>query len=473
MRQHLVAVAWERHKTTDALHLSGPCLGQGRRDAMSSAVLQRMRDRTRAFGNSHFVRNVITVATGIAAAQAISLIFAPFLTRLYGPEAFGALAAFTAMVNIITPLATLGYANAIVMPATEEGATAVARLSLVSAAIVAPMVLLAVTLFEGQLASWTGLASTPGLLYLIPLYLVMAALLSVADQTAIREGLFKAKAVAYVGSTLLVNIGKLASGFLAPSGLVLILFLMVVKTLNFLLLLARVPKQGAFEARRWFGADGIRHAASEQRDFLIYRMPQSIINAVSFGFPVLALSALFGASVAGQYSIATLVLGGPIMLLGQSVLEVFFPRITEVVRKHPGGAVTHIRQATLGMLLIGAVPFGIIVLWGDVIFPLVFGEEWLRAGEYSRWIALWMASVLATRPAVAAMPALRLQRELLVYEVIITFARIVSLLAAARLGGDLMAIAVFSLVNVVGYGALFLVVHRRASDIRLEQQHAG
>ncbi|SFT99780.1 lipopolysaccharide biosynthesis protein [Halomonas saccharevitans] len=439
---------------------------------MSSAALHRLRDRTRAFGGSHFVRNVATLATGVASAQAISLAFAPFLTRLYGPEAFGALAAFTAVVNIITPLATLGYANAIVMPATEEGATAVARLSLVCAAVVAPVVLIAVTLFQVRLATWTGLESAPGLLYLIPIYLVVVALLSVADQMAIREGLFKAKALAYVSSTLLVNIGKLAGGFLAPSGLVLILLLMVSKMLNYLMLLARVPRQGAFEVRRWLGTDGIRHAAFEQRDFMRYRMPQGIINALSFGFPVLALSALFSTSVAGQYSIATLVLGAPIMLLGQSVLEVFFPRITEVVRTSPTSAVTHIQRATLGMLLIGAVPFGIIALWGDVIFPLVFGEEWLRAGEYTRWIALWMASVLATRPAVAAMPALRLQRELLVYEVVITFVRIASLLVAASLGSDLTAVAVFALVNAVGYGVLLLVVFRRALGIKREQEYA-
>ena len=87
-------------------------------------VVNRLRGRAHAIGQSRFVRNVAAVATGIAAAQAISLAFMPFLTRLYGPEAFGALAAFTAVVNIITPLATLGYANAIVMPETEEGATA-------------------------------------------------------------------------------------------------------------------------------------------------------------------------------------------------------------------------------------------------------------------------------------------------------------------------------------------------------------
>lgn len=49
-----------------------------------------LRSRINYFSRSKFVRNVLAVATGVAAAQAISLAFMPFLTRLYGPEAFGA-----------------------------------------------------------------------------------------------------------------------------------------------------------------------------------------------------------------------------------------------------------------------------------------------------------------------------------------------------------------------------------------------
>lgn len=429
-------------------------------------------NRARTFGKSKFVRNVAAAATGIAAAQAISLACMPFLARLYGPESFGALAAFTAVINIVTPLATLGYANAIVMPSTEEGATAVARLSLLCAAIVAPVVLLFVHLFLNSLATWTGLEATPSLLYLIPVSLLLGAFLSVADQAAIREGLFKARAVSHVASTLLMNAGKLAGGLIAPSGLLLIAFSMIAKLLNYFMLLARVPRTGAFEVRRWFGTAGVRNAAREQFDFALYRMPQSVINAASLGLPVLILTAFFGAAAAGQYSITTLVLGAPIMLIGQSVLEVFFPRITEIVRQNPASASPLILRATLGMALIGVVPFGIIALWGDLILPWVLGGEWLRAGEYSQWVALWMASVLITRPAVAAMPVLRMQRLLLIYEVAITSARVASLFTGAYLGNDIMAVVLLSLVNVAGYLALLLLVLKRAAAVQRRSNDA-
>lgn len=440
-------------------------------DAVSSSDLAQLRDQVLAFSQRRFVRNVAAVATGIAAAQAISLAFMPVLTRLYGPEAFGALAAFTAVVNIITPLATLGYANAIVMPETEEGATAVARLSLVCAAVVAPLALLSVFIFQAKLAAWTGLEATPGFLYLIPVSLLLGALLSVANQTAIREGLFKARAGSYVASNFVTNVGKLAGGLLAPSGLLLIVISMVGSALNYSMLLARVPRRGAFEVRRWFGVAGIRDAAREQRDFALYRMPQSVINSASLGLPVILLTTLFGAAAAGQYSITTLILGAPIMLLGQSVMEVFFPRVTIAVRESPETAAALLTRATIGMALLSIVPFGVIAVWGNEIFPFVFGNQWEKAGELSRWVAIWMASVLATRPAVAAMPVLRQQRTLLVYEVFITAARVMAIVLAARLGDDLTAVAAFSCVNVVGYLLLLGLVMRRAEALRIEASH--
>lgn len=424
-----------------------------------------LRNHIKTFRQSKFVRNVFAVATGIAAAQAISLAFMPFLTRLYAPEAFGALAAFTAILNIITPLATLGYANAIVMPKIEKEVNAVARLSLMSAGIVAPLALIGVYAFQFPLAKLTGLEHQPNLLYLIPISLLLVALLSVANQVAIREGLFKAKSSSYVASTFIVNLGKLGVGYISATGITLIIFLIISNLINYTMLMARVPKVGAFDFRQWFGINGIRQAAFNYKDFAIYRMPQSIINAASLGLPVILLTNFFSTSAAGQYAITTLILGAPVMLLGNSVLEVFFPKITTLVRDNPASAFHMLWKSTLLMSVIGLVPFSIIFLWGDLILPWVLGEAWGRAGEYSQWIALWMFSVLITRPAVAAMPVLKLQGFLLVYEIIITVLRIGSISLGATLGGDLMAVTLFSVVNIIGYLSLLAFVLKKCKGV--------
>ena len=190
----------------------------------------------------------------------------------------------------------------------------------------------------------------------------------------------------------------------------------------------------------------------------MYRMPHSIINSASLGLPVIVLTLLYGASEAGQYSITVLALGAPVTLLGQSVYEVFYPRITRAIQHEPDSAGALIAKATAGLFLVSVIPFGTIALFGSWIFPFVFGSEWGRAGAFSQWVALWMAASLATRPAVAAIPAIRKQGAMLVYEVVMTIARVAALYAGNRIGNDITSIAAFALTNVLGYAALLFFV---------------
>lgn len=409
-----------------------------------------LRSRINYFSRSKFVRNVLAVATGVAAAQAISLAFMPFLTRLYGPEAFGALAAFTAIINIITPLATLGYANAIVMPKTDEEANAVARLSLVSAAIVSPIVLISVYVFQLQLAKLTGLEHQPNLLYLIPISLLLVALLSVANQVAIREGLFKAKSSSYVASTFIMNFGKLGAGYISATGITLIIFLIVSKLINYIILMVLVPKVGTFNFRQWFSISGIRKAALVNKDFAIYRLPQSMLNAAAVGLPIILLTNYYGSSAAGYYSLTTLILGAPVLLLGQSVGEVFYPKITNAIRQQASNSLELVIKATLALGGVTIIPFGTVMLFGPDLFAFAFGEQWKTAGEYAQWVAPWLACVLATRGILAAFPILNLQSYLLVQEVFSIILRSLVLIVGLKYyQSDLIAIALFSVVGIV------------------------
>jgi O-antigen/teichoic acid export membrane protein len=411
------------------------------------------------------VRDVVSVGGGIAIAQAITLAFTPLLTRLFAPEAFGASAAYAAILNIILPLATLGYANAIVMPKTDEGAAAVARLSILSGLFLAPISLLLIFALKPLLASWTGLEDAPWVLYFIPVSIVVSAFLSVANQAAIREGLFKEKARAYVESTLLTNVAKAGAGFMWPTGLVLIVLTLLGKAINTVMQLVRVRRVGVLSPRNWWGWRGVREAATAHRDFALYRMPQSVIRAASVGIPVVVLTKLFGVGTAGQYSITVLLMSAPVMLLGDAVGEVFYPKITRTINERQQPANRLILRAIGFLLAIGVVPFGVIAMAGNVLLPWLLGESWQVAGKFSQWVSLWMLAMLASRPAVSAMPALKLQHILLCYEITVTAARVGALYAGMRFGGALMAIAAFALVNIASYVVLVTLVLKRSGHI--------
>ena len=92
----------------------------------------------------------------------------------------------------------------------------------------------------------------------------------------------------------------------------------------------------------------LKKLAKRYRDFPLFRAPQVFLNAISQSLPVLMLTSFFGPAVAGFYSIGRTVLAIPSTLIGKSVGDVFYPRISEAA--HNGENLTKlIKKATLSL----------------------------------------------------------------------------------------------------------------------------
>ena len=213
----------------------------------------------------------------------------------------------------------------------------------------------------------------------------------------------------------------------------------------------------------------LRQLARRHNDFPLLRTPQNLINAFSQSLPILLLSTYFGASSAGQYTIAISVLGIPSTLIGGSVMSVFYPRINAAL--HSGeNARALIIKTTIGMAATGAIPLLIVMFAGPFLFQLVFGEAWRSAGVYAQWLSIWIFLQYINKPAVSAIPALGIQGGLLVYEIFSTGTKILALWIGFALYQDaVIAVALFSLVGSAAYIWLILwVIHRSSLPSRLK-----
>ena len=71
--------------------------------------------------SSSFAADVLKLVTGTAITQVITILAAPVITRLYGPEAFGFLALFASITSILGVNRLHGaYELAIMLPKTDE-----------------------------------------------------------------------------------------------------------------------------------------------------------------------------------------------------------------------------------------------------------------------------------------------------------------------------------------------------------------
>jgi len=426
--------------------------------------------------SSRFLRNVLIVASGTAGAQIITLAFSPVITRLYGPEAFGLLGTFLATLAILMPIAALTYPIAIVLPEKDRDARRLAQLSALLATAISLFVLFLVLTASGLLTATFGLKALDGFLLLIPLAMFFAAGRQIFEQLLIRGKQFRPIARVAVAQSLTLNIAKTGAGWLLPVGGTLIVLATAGQALHSLFLLLGVrarTRRGLAEPASIKEPESpiqtektLWELARIYSDFPLFRAPQVMINGLSQGLPVLMLASFSGPAAAGFYSLGKTVLGAPVLLLGKSVGDVFYPRVVEAVQKKDP-VLPLLLKATALLAGVGFLPFLLVIAFGPWLFSFVFGAGWEMAGEYARWLSLWLFFGFLNRPSVMAIQTLGLQHLFLMYEIASVVVRVLALYTGfVMFESDLVAVALFSLAGVILNSFLIgLVMYKSARPL--------
>ena len=411
---------------------------------------------------SNFARNVAIVATGTAGAQAIAMAFSPAITRIYGPETFGAMGTFIALFEIISPLAALSYPIAMVLPKQDSDAIGLAKLSLWIALFTSLTAALTLIIFKEPLVNTFNLHAIENYILIIPITMLFSVLMAVTSQWTIRKKLFQLKARSAILQALIINTMKSGLGLLSPSAIILIGTTSFGYLLQALLIWLGIGTRDRKSKQTQKPNFNTLSLLKEYRDFAYFRTPQIFLNSIGQSLPILMLANLFTPAAVGFYVLARTVLFVPSNLIGTSVADVFYPKFVETIHNGESGKALLVK-ACLSLAAIGCIPYLILIAFGPWLFSLVFGADWREAGEYSRWMSAWLFVVLATRPIIAAIPALSLQGLFLAFEgiaVLIRFAAI--LIGYFWTGSALGAVIAFSLSNVAVYAVLTILIIRKA-----------
>lgn len=417
-----------------------------------------MKNKLMELSKISFIRNVIIMATGTAAAQAITMIFSPFITRLYGPEAFGLLGVFTTIVGVIAPIAALTYPIAIVLPKSETEAKGIARLSLYITLFVTIIISLVLLFFNQQIVKVFQIEEISAFLYLIPVVVLFSGLSEIIEQWFIRTKKFIITSKVTFLQSLILNGTKVGFGLVYPLASVLILLTVSGYALKALLMILwKDNNKYKVSDKSIKKSIPMKEVAKKYLEFPKYRAPEVFINTASQGLPILLLTSFFGPASAGFYSITKTVLSMPSTLIGKSVGDVFYPRINEAANNSEK-ITPLIIKATISLALVGILPYGILFFMGPWIFSLVFGSEWITAGEYAKWISLWSFFGFINIPSVRSLPVISAQQFQLKFTILMLTIRI-SVLAIGFyiFENDVIAIALFGTFGAILNFLLILI----------------
>lgn len=409
-----------------------------------------------------FFKNVMKVAGGAAAGQVILLLASPFITRIFGAEIFGVWGIFNSVALIVTPVASLCYVTAIVLPDNEPDARIIARLSVAITTGVAILATIFFLVLGPQTRQWfSGVGDSWHMFPLVGAFVLIGSSGEIARQLLIRREKFGSVALATTATSSFTAVAQLGGGLLLPTAIMLIGSNVVAKAADAIVKWGLYIRASRNDTRTRATFADYKKMAYLHRGFPIFKAPQTLVDALAKSLPIILLGGFFGAASAGFYTICRTTLLLPNNLIGNAISDVFYPRISRA-RKTGEKLYPLVLKATLLAATVGAIPVVVLVFFGPSLFALVFGAEWRIAGEYAQWLSLMTWGMMMNSPAIQAIQVLTLQRAHLFFTIgSITFRIGAMLTLILVLGSDVLGVAAYGLASVVATLLLILWILRK------------
>jgi O-antigen/teichoic acid export membrane protein len=320
------------------------------------------------------------VVSGTGAAQLVTIIASPVLSRIYSPSDFG-IYSVAISILILSVVTCLRYEFAIPLPKDE-----VAAANLLGLALLANLGMSAATgaillLFGPWLLAAFGATVLTPYVGLLVLAQAGAGILSALTNWAIRTKSFSAIAVnalSQSGIQSSVQIGMGLAGLGAPG----LLLGTVAGTLAGCVVLANAALRTHVEAFRRVSWAGVRAVAVRYRRFPIFSSWSALLGQIGVQAPLLLLVAFYGTGVGGEYALAQRLCLLPVNLVAGSVGQVFIAEGARLARTQPDSLRRLFIRTTWTLTRIGVGPAIMIGVAAPFLIPVVFGQRWQQAGVF-------------------------------------------------------------------------------------------
>jgi O-antigen/teichoic acid export membrane protein len=395
------------------------------------------------------VRAAGTLMGGTLAAQLITVLISPVLSRLYDAHDFGVFGMYIAITNIGLVVGTAKYETAIVGAANDREALLLRRLCLTIGGAWAVLAIGGVLLDSVAGAPVAAAVSLDGLAWLVPPALLLLAIFQVQTYSLIRAERYKPLATMRLARSGVSGAAQLALSALPLAGGGLIVGQLLGQLAAVLgLSSAQRAVAGSAASQEPVRREELLAAAQANSRFPRFDLPQGLLSTFSQQLPVLALTALFDAAAAGLYVMAYRVLVFPVALVGQSTRQVLLQQVGVAVRESK--RVLPVLRASMGLLIaLGIVPAILLMLFAEDLFAFFLGAAWRQAGTYAAVLTPWLAVVVLKETALGAAPALRMQGSALLFESAGVVLRGAALLAGLAAGEVMHSVIAYSAVGTI------------------------
>ncbi|MCF6364796.1 MAG: oligosaccharide flippase family protein [Bacteroidales bacterium] len=359
-----------------------------------------------------FAKSLLTLMSGTAIAQIISILAIPILTRIYTPEEFGIFGVFFSLSSVIASISSGRFELAIMLPKEDTRALHLFALSFGLVVVTSVLSLFFVLIFNEQIS---GLLNTEGyksVLYFVPLSVFFLGTYKIFYNWFSRKKEFKSIAFSYIAKNSTSVSSKIGFGFFILKEFGLIAGEIIGQFSSVFLLFLKNRRLNPLK-NLVINKATLKKEIKENKNFPIFSMPMAFLNSISVDILIYVLTFLFNTTIVGLYLQASKVINYPLNFISSSFTTVFYQKITTTKNKLRLYFYSYLISFLSALLILFPV-----LIWGRELFGFVLGENWAFSGNIAQALIPIAVAGFATRNVSSVFSFLKLQQILLIWQIV-------------------------------------------------------
>ncbi|MBQ5779435.1 MAG: oligosaccharide flippase family protein [Paludibacteraceae bacterium] len=361
----------------------------------------------------------------------MSIVLAPFIARIYSPSVIGELSFFLAVSGFLILLSTFQFENAIITEKEESVAWGITIFCLLSACIVATILLILLCFFSLPLYWW-----------FLPFLVLFSSFAHTLSHWNNRLKKFNKTAYYTISQSFCTNLLKITFPLFYKGSLGLFFASVLGQLFSLCFFISSLQQKYSFSFQ------SLKEKLAVHRDFPRYSLPHKLIQTFAFNLPILFFSFAFSDTEVGLFAMAITLSIKPLSALARGVNQVLFQQVGERHRQNSGSSKL-LRSYILKILTI-AVPFLLLIY---VALPhlilFFFGEKWISLANILQLMLPWMLAMFLSN-SLNFIPSVHLlQKKAFVLELFGIFVQLIMLILGVYLDSFILSISLLSFSTTI------------------------
>lgn len=408
-----------------------------------------------SLNGNFFLKNLLVLMSGNTLAQLITILSSLILTRLYGPEEFGDFAIFMSIISILTVIITMRYEVAIIAPKNDADAASLLFLSVYISIFISFITFIILLIFKNIILKELLSGNINVYVIFIPISILLLGIYNSLRYWNIRKQKYVRTTNSQLGNSLSTNFSQIIFGIINFMSLGLVYGKLIGLIVSTFIISIQFIKEDYREMKKSLNYASLKKNLVNYSQYPLYNVPQSLLNSLSTNLIPILIGVLYNSTLLGLYALTIRVLFVPVGIIGNTFKDVFFQRASALNNDQKDLEGFYSKSIVVMTLIF--IPFSLIFfLKGPELFSIIFGDEWIEAGEISRWISLWVLFIMMSRPAVALMQIFEKQKLNLKIEFFSSITKLFLFIVISLVTNDFVfSLIIFICVNIIQY--IFLI----------------